>query len=94
MKTTRRRVLTALASAPGALLLTGAAGRVAQAAAEKTWTWTGQAFCDRANRQIPDGKGFIHRCRDNPAFFIFQRQCHMAAGVAGCDARVCPGHGD
>lgn len=59
MHQSRRRVLKTLACAPGVLLAAGAAGRVAQAA-EKTWTWTGQAFCDRANRLFENGQSFAY----------------------------------
>jgi TRAP-type mannitol/chloroaromatic compound transport system substrate-binding protein len=58
MLKSRRRVLGALATAPCALMLSGVAGRVAEAATEKTWTWTGQAFCDRANRLFENGQDF------------------------------------
>ncbi len=58
MHQTRRRVLKTLACAPGALLVAGVAGRAAQAAANTTWT--GQAFCGRANRLYENGEDFAY----------------------------------
>lgn len=59
MLETRRRFLHTVAGASCAVPL-AATGGAAALAAEKTWTWTGQAFCNRANRLFENGQSFAY----------------------------------